>query len=237
MSSTLRYLRIAFSMICCICLGVTTSVNADNPSDKDLLKKLGARWDYQRDSVQSAVIKYRHTFRPATPNTSREDVLRLLKKADLVGNDAACKSLVVALDSSLQGQRDVWANNKFTFEIIKEFNKIPHPTFIENATIILREEKLGIRRVTLKSGIEEAIVDEDSGFVYEYRRGLPTQRRYEETFQYAPTYYPGDMLLPSINFSATYRTGKLQKFSLRIIDKATIKIFSDRRSIVEDEAD
>lgn len=236
MKPTLGYLRIAFSMICCIFLGVTTSVNADNPSDKELLEKLGALWDYQRDSVQSAVIKYRHTKRPASPNISRDDVLRLLKKADLVGNDAACKSLVVALDSSLQGQRDVWTNNKFTFEIIKEFNIIPRPTLIENATIILREEKLGIRRVTLKSGIDEAIVDEDTGFVYEYRRGLLNQRRYEETFQYAPTSYPGDVLLPSINFSATYRTGELQKFSLRIIDKATIKLFSDRPSIVEDEA-
>lgn len=262
-----------FFLVGCICFAVVKNVCASNPGDTDLLQKLRAQWDHQRASVQSAVIEYRYVHRLATPNTSHEDVLRLLGNVDLVGSDEACRSLIGALDSTLLGQVDCWGSNVFTFDNengrvdstyrdkttshvvangsdvyripatadgayqvdiidrdssthgmskITDFNKIPRPAFIENAKIVAREVRFAAGRVTIKNAMEEVTVNENSGFVYEYRLGLPSMRQFQEIFQYAPTSYPGDVLFPSIILSTKYRNGKLSKFSMLMIDKVSI---------------
>ena len=105
---------------------------------------------------------------------------------------------------------------------IGEFNCIPSPSFLQDATVTHSKRVLPLANVTLSSRGEEVVVEKESGFVIEHRRGSPHSRCCIETIQYRPTKHEGDVLLPSVVFTGRYRMGMLEVFTLTIIDGATI---------------
>jgi hypothetical protein len=133
------------------------------------------------------------------------------------------------LDNQGRVQADVYArgaSHRLTTSLT-DFKLIPGPKFFEHATLVREKQVSPAGRITVKSGSQEVVVDEQTGFVFEYRQGAPNDRMFHELFQYCPTKYADEVVLPAATFSGTYSFGILNKFSIHLIDRAVINEFVD----------
>jgi hypothetical protein len=103
---------------------------------------------------------------------------------------------------------------------IADFNRIPSERFSELSAVD-RRAQTDPGRVLIKAGREAALVDEDTGFLFEYRAGAVDDPRYQEVYQFGPAKHD-HVLLPTAIFSGDYRSGALEKFTILIIDSATL---------------
>jgi hypothetical protein len=104
---------------------------------------------------------------------------------------------------------------------MRDSNRVPSEKFCQDATIDHAEKSVPAGRLNLKAGPEEAIVDPDTGFVFEYHFGTVNDRFYQEAYQFAPTKH-GDIVLPTGIFSGRYRDGQMKSFTIFIIDNVTL---------------
>ena len=105
---------------------------------------------------------------------------------------------------------------------IGDFCMTPSRKFCEHAAVVHDKEISRAGWITIRSDKRECVVDGQTGFVFKYREGDPTDRSCSEVIQYGPTTYPGDILLPAATFSGDYRFGVLEKFSIHVIDRAVV---------------
>jgi hypothetical protein len=72
------------------------------------------------------------------------------------------------------------------------------------------------RHLRITKGTTELIINKDTGFVEEFRRGK-YPGPYKEVFQFGMTVH-GDVAVPAWRFEGEYFAGGLRSFSLRVID-------------------
>jgi hypothetical protein len=104
---------------------------------------------------------------------------------------------------------------------VRDFNRIPSERFCRYAVIDRSDQTVPAGRIKLRAGVEEVVVDEGTGFVFEYHLGTVNDGFYQEAYQFAPAKH-GDIVLPTGIFSGRYRGGKLNGFTIWIIDNATL---------------
>ena len=97
---------------------------------------------------------------------------------------------------------------------ISDFVVWPSERFGEKSVEVVRHE---VNRVVLRSGIDEWVVDEQTGFVCEYRHGGPKLPRFRETIQYGPKKYLDGIILPGAIFQGDYSGEELNNFSVKVL--------------------
>jgi hypothetical protein len=139
-----------------------------------------------------------------------------------VGNDTLRKQVV-----DLQGRNQIDVNGKdspslYRMPRLSDFVQVPEPRLCEDAVVIHDKQIKAASRVTFQNGIFQCEVDQQTGFVYGYRQGEPNSRACHEVWQFGPTSYSDGILLPAATFSANYRFGVLDNFSIHVIDHAVL---------------
>jgi hypothetical protein len=127
----------------------------------------------------------------------------------------------------LQGRNQIDVNGKdnpshYRMRRLSDFVQVPEPGLLEHA-VVVHDKQIGpAGRITVQNGIFECEVDAQTGFVYGFRQGKPNDRVCREILQFGPNTYSDGILLPAASFSANYRFGVLDNFSIYVIDHAVL---------------
>jgi|GEM_PF-5184476 len=125
-------------------------------------------------------------------------------------------------------QIDIFQRGRLSFTAprIKDFAFIPPESFLPSAKL---SKAPGISndssRLWITGGvigdIFTLVVNPDSGFIHEMRRGKVESGNYMEILQLGETLYEGGLVFPNQYFKGSYVNGRLSHFTLRVIDDAT----------------
>ena len=98
---------------------------------------------------------------------------------------------------------------------------IPPESFAESAQIpSIKPENQIEKQLVVSGGPFVFVVDEETGFCHEGRRGTYGVGDYQEIMQFTPINYDGSVILPMIYFRGVFQNDRLRFFILRMIDEA-----------------
>jgi hypothetical protein len=184
----------------------------------------GEARDRRIEGVKTAVITYRAVHRSANPIQEREDVLRLVNCAKLVGNEDAQKKLIVSLDSTLTGKANVWSSCVFT---LREKDIRVDSTYENSTTTHVLDDNIEMRsrRITTQGQCQTDLYFRGASHIHvtslaEFG-GRPIFSR-EEAWQFGTITVKGGPDLPAVVVRAQFDSGKLKTFSMTMIDKVVI---------------
>jgi hypothetical protein len=179
------------------------------------------QFDRQIKAVKTAVITYRAVHRSANPIRERDDVLRLINSAKLVGNEDAQKKLIVSLDSTLAGKADVWSSSVFTLrgkdlrgDSTTQEGTVTH---VLDGNIEMRS-----RTVTTQGKWQTDLYFRGDSHIHvtslaEFG-GRPIFAC-DEAYQFGTIAAKGGLDLPAVTIGVKFESGKLKTFSMTMIDK------------------
>jgi hypothetical protein len=205
---------------CCLLPAIAGADESDSGSRVNQREQ----WDRQIKSVKTAVITYRAVLRMANPAREHDEVIRLIKASDLVGNENAQKKLTVSLDSTLAGKADVWSSSVFTLR--GKDVRVDATTGTGTTTHVLDDNiEMRSRPLSAQGQYQTDLYFRGDSHMHvaslaDFGGGSTAWN--EEAFQFGSVAVKGGPELPAVVVRVRFESGKLTMFSMTMIDKAVI---------------